>query len=410
MAFLIQFRILQDYLHNSVTRQPNGTYTVKFPWKPNHPPLPINKSTCERRLRSLAHKLSKTPDVVKLYNGITEEQLRHGFIEKVPELELTKMCHYIPHHAVHKESATTPVRTVYDCSCHEARHLASLNDCLETGPVFLNDLSNILIRFCSHIFGLTTDIKKAFLHVQLDHQDRDFTHFLWLCSPDDPEGPLQTYHFWVVLFGSASSSFKLYAAFHCHLTQYNSVTSTDILQNLYVDNILSGCSTEEGSLAYYTKARATLSKANFNLRSWASNSNQLCVAAKKDEVADSSERVNVLGLVWNTVDDTLSLTPKSYNLDHSPTTKNQVLQQFSKNFDPLGIASPVTVQAKLLLQTLCQKKIIWDESLLLEYQQLWQTLLQDLQHLNMICIPRYYCLLKGWSKYRCSSAKAYGAD
>ena len=68
-------------------------------------------------------------------------------------------------------------------------------------------------------------------------------------SPDDPDGPLQTYHFRVVLFGSP---FMLYIYSPSHLTQNNSVTSTDIFQNLYM--YVSGCSTEEGSLTYYTKA------------------------------------------------------------------------------------------------------------------------------------------------------------
>ena len=33
---------LQEYLRDSVTRQSDGTYLVKFPWKPNHPVLPTN--------------------------------------------------------------------------------------------------------------------------------------------------------------------------------------------------------------------------------------------------------------------------------------------------------------------------------------------------------------------------------
>ena len=143
---------------------------------------------------------------------------------------------------------------------------------------------------------------------------------------------------------------------------------------------------------YYTEARHILSKANFNLRSWASNSDQLCAAARKDKVADTNESVNVLGLVWNTVNGTLSLAHKSFDLDHNDSfvTKRQVLQQSSKSFDPLGIASPVTVRAKLLLQTLWQNKVSWDEPLSSEYHQLWQSLLHDLQHLNTISIPRYY--------------------
>ena len=406
---------LQEYLRNSVTRQPNGTYIVKFPWKPSHPPLPTNKSTCERRVRSLVLKLSKTPKTLKIYNDIVEEQLKRGFIEPVPESELDLPSHYIPHHAVRKESSTTPLRIVYDCSCREAKHLASLNDCLDIGPAFLNDLQTILIRFRSHHFGLTADIEKAFLHVQLHHQDRDFTRFLWLCNPYDPDGPLRTYRFKAVLFGAASSPFMSYAALHCHLTHNKSATSADILQNLYVDNILSGCSTEEALLTYYKEARTTLSEANFNLRSWASNSSQLRTLAKADQVADNNERVNVLGLIWNTVDDFLELSQKSFDLNY-PLTKRQVLQQSSKCFDPLGIASPVTIRAKLLLQSLWQKKISWDVPLSLEHQQLWQTLQHDLQHLNQMSIPRYY-----WKEHTTSylpielhifsdaSTKAYGA-
>ena len=184
---------LQEYLHNSVSRQSDGTYIVSFPWKSSHPVLPTNKSTCERRVRSLTCKLSNTTGMLKVYHSIIEEQLRHGFIEQVPISELAKPCHYIPHHGVHKDSATTPLRIVYDCSSREAKHLASLNDCLETGPPFLQELPAILIRFRCHKFGISADIEKAFLHVQLHAKDRDYTRFLWPCCPDDPNSPLHTY-------------------------------------------------------------------------------------------------------------------------------------------------------------------------------------------------------------------------
>ena len=51
--------------------------------------------------------------MLQVYNGIIEEQLRRGFIEKVPGSELSKPCHYIPHNGVHKDSVTTPLRIVY---------------------------------------------------------------------------------------------------------------------------------------------------------------------------------------------------------------------------------------------------------------------------------------------------------
>ena len=218
------------------------------------------------------------------------------------------------------------------------------------------------------------------------------------------------------MFGAASSPFMLYAALHYHLTHHKSAISTDILKNLYVANILSGCPTEEALLAYYKEPRAILSGANFNLRSWASNSSQLRTAAKVDQAADNNEKVNVLGLVWNTVDDTIELSQKSFDLSHSSATKRQVLQQSSKCFDPLGMTSPLTIRAKLLLQTLWQKNVTWDEPLSPEHQQLWQTLQHDLQHLNRISIPRCYWkdgattnLPVELHLFSDASTKAYGA-
>ena len=42
---------------------------------------------------------------------ITEEQVRRGFIEKVPDAEIkSNSVHYIPHHAVKKDSTKTPIR------------------------------------------------------------------------------------------------------------------------------------------------------------------------------------------------------------------------------------------------------------------------------------------------------------
>ena len=124
----------------------------------------------------------------------------------------------------------------------------------------------------------------------------------------------------------------------------------------------------------------------------------------------------MLGLIWNTVNDTLELSQKSFDLNHSPATKRHVLQQSSKSFDPLGMTSPVTIRAKLLLQTLWQKKVTWDEPLSSEHQQLWQTLLYDLQHLHRISIPRYYWkdgtttnLPVELHLFSDASTKAYGA-
>ena len=47
--------------------------------------------------------------------------------------------------------------------------------CLTTEPPVLNNLYAVLICFRCHAFAFATDIKKAFLHVKLYPDDRNFT-------------------------------------------------------------------------------------------------------------------------------------------------------------------------------------------------------------------------------------------
>ena len=160
-------------MRTHITVQPDGTYSLRFPWKEDHPVLPSNYSVCYRRTRSLARRLAKTPELLKQYGRIIEEQERRGFIERVDSNDHKATIHYIPHHPVRKESPTTPIRIVYDCSCKQSHNSASLNDCLHVGPPFLNDLCAILLRFRQHRFTFSADIEKAFLHVYMDETDRD---------------------------------------------------------------------------------------------------------------------------------------------------------------------------------------------------------------------------------------------
>ena len=83
------------------------------------------------------------------------------------------------------------------------------------------------------------------------------------------------YIFKVVLFGATCSPFILSSVINHHLSCYASPIAQDMLNSLYVDNIISGCDTEEGAIEYYTTARAIIQDAKFNLRSWASNSQLL---------------------------------------------------------------------------------------------------------------------------------------
>ena len=196
--------------------------------------------------------------------------------------------HYLPHHLVKKKSVTTPIRIVYDCSSRGSGKLASLNDYLTVGPPFLNNLCPILLLFQTHTFALSTDIEKAFLHIKLHPLDRNFTRFLWPSNLEDPDIELQTYHFTVVLFGTSSLPFiyVLGAVLDLHLSKFPLQVASDMQDNIYVDNILSGCNTEEELLVYYSQSQDLMSQAKFNLRSWSTNSKRLQEVTRKDNTSN----------------------------------------------------------------------------------------------------------------------------
>ncbi|XP_006825480.1 uncharacterized protein LOC102803144 [Saccoglossus kowalevskii] len=154
-------------------------YFARLPWKENHPVLPTNRRIVEKRTRHMVRKLPS--DLLPVYDRIIKEQEHRGFIERL-DSDNPNQGHYLLHHAVKKDSPTTPIRIVYDCSCNTCQ-TPSLNDCLDKGPMLLNDLAGILLRFRTHPIALVSDLEKAFLHVALHEEDREFTKFLWLSDP-----------------------------------------------------------------------------------------------------------------------------------------------------------------------------------------------------------------------------------
>ncbi len=133
------------------------------------------------RLKSLLAKMKDKPELMEKYNSVIENQRENGMVEKVEKSEKDGMRHYIPHHAVLKpDKNTTKLRIVYDASAKSSKENKSLNECLYRGPVLLQDLCGILMRFRLHEIGIVADIEKAFLQLGLQTEHRDVTRFLWL--------------------------------------------------------------------------------------------------------------------------------------------------------------------------------------------------------------------------------------
>jgi len=178
---------------------------------------------------------------------------------------------------------------------------------------------------------------------------------------------------------------------------------------------VSGRETEQDTIQYYHQARAILSEAKFNLRSWLSNSPELNAITHKEHTADLTVPANILGIHWNTDTDNVSIIPKATSFTNANIAKREVLQDSSKVFDPLGLIVPVTIRSKLLMQTLWQKHLKWDEPLEPELSQQWQSIVSDIKKLPQFRINRQYFTITYDRQnvqlhlFADASTKAYGA-
>lgn len=129
----------------------------------------------------------------------------------------------------------------------------------------------------------------------------------------------------------------------------------------------------------------------FNLRSCSLNSTLLCQLASDEKCEDPEKMVKILGLQWNNEKYTIAFQDNfNPDLDNTCLTKRELLQQSSKIFDPLGILSPVSVGAKLLMQKLWKERYEWDEPLPDEIKTKWIDIVQEIRNVITVEIPRCY--------------------
>ena len=347
-------------------QQTESGYIVWLPFKDETRPL-VNYRTARRQLNQLVQHVENDEQFRQQYDKVVESYVEKEFIEQIPNQPVEG--HYMPHHAVFKKSATTPLRIIFNASSRPNKG-KSLNDCLMMGPSLTAKLHKILIQFRQGKYAVIADISKAFHRIIVDEEDRKFLKFLWI-NLNSRE--LLTFQFKVVLFGATCSPYLLQETLHTHLSQ--NAEGNSFLEKFYVDNYMN---------TYDSQADLVSDKICLE---WVSNNEyfnfmyQLAVPVTQ----------NVLGISWNPyTDNTNIVVGENLILEDSwRYTKRKGLSLVSSVFDRLGWVSPLTVRGKIFLQTLWKEKLGWDQTLNTEQVKVICDILIDLQRVDEFSFPRH---------------------
>lgn len=168
---------------------------------------------------------------------------------------------------------------VYDASARTDG--PSLNDCLYTGPNIGQNILDNLLRFRLHHAALIGDVETAFLMVSVA---RDVVRFLWVSDVSQPESEPIVLRFACAVFGVSASPFLLNATIDHHMEKSaNHHFVETFCRFIYVDDLTTGSGDVESAHEFYIKVKLHLAEASFNLRTFWSNSPDLCQRIQENE-------------------------------------------------------------------------------------------------------------------------------
>ena len=406
-----------DEFKETLKRSPEGWYEVALPWKGNCPELLDNYSGSLQRLNSLLRKLRRT-DMLEEYDAVIREQLENGVVERVPAGEEGKRF-YLPHRAVLRDSSSsTRLRVVYDASARAQDQAPSLNECLHTGPPLNNQLWSVMIRQRFHPVAVAGDLRKAFLQIRVREADRDVLRFHWIRDKNSRD--VEALRFTRVLFGLGPSPFLLNGVLQQHLENLSETypeTVREIRDSLYVDDLISGAPTTGQARQLKREAVEIFEDGKITLHKWNSNVRELetdGIVTDLGEQSFAKEQFNavqgeskLLGLGWNKAEDKLLVNFPSIP---AVTTRRGILASLAKVYDPLGLVSPVILEAKQLYRDACVKKLAWDAPLpqeILEGWEKWERGLPDTVA-TVRSIPTYQETIDGIQLHAFGDASGHG--
>ena len=136
---------------------------------------------------------------------------------------------------------------------------------------------------------------------------------------------------------------------------------------MYVDDLLTSVKSCEEGIHLIRELNALLESGGFKMAKYSSNSPEVLEAIPNELLAPQLQELELnceelpshktLGLSWDPNLDELRI---KVTIGTHPMTRRGLLSTLASVYDPLGMAGPFLLPAKLLLQRLSKQALDWD--------------------------------------------------
>ena len=396
----------QEFLHivsSGIRVNAAGNLKLPIPFKEDKV-LPDNKTAVYARTSNTLSRIARDPLRAQQCVESMQKYLDKGHVEELPsDQSNSPLTYYIPILTVYNEKKRN-IRIVFDSSAKY--NGLSLNDCLLQGPDLTNRIIGVLVRFRQRSIAFAGDIECMFHAFFVSEEHRDALRFFWW-SCNDPSKKLAVYRAKVHIFGNKSS--PAIAAFGLrYITSLSEVEkpaeAVDFINNgFYIDDGFASEDSVAQAIQTLESTRELLKKFNIRFHKLISNNKEVLEAFPTSELSSNLESLELkhsptqhaLGTIWNIATDELQLR---VNIPTRNYTKRGVLSVNGSLYDPLGIASPVSLTGRLLQRKLFPRKgesdsipmLDWDDPLPSDLRDIWDNWVADLQEADIIKTPRCY--------------------
>ena len=379
-----------------------GQFQASIPWK-TRPRFRNNLRATQNRQKNCLKRLEKSDleEIRTIFDGYHTK----GYIRRVTDEEAKDPeANYLPWFPViRKDRDTTKIRLVFDAAAKDVRGV-SLNSEIELTPNRLQDLFKVILRFRKFQFVVTSDVSEMFLRIRLDPSDTKYHRFVL----DD-----EIWEWLVTLFGNLSSpnASQKVLELCCILFGKDFPEAVEsIIHSCFMDDVCDSRETRERAVRLVKDLIALFARAGMVITKFNSNAREALEACDKSLLAKQVtfhdktlvyELSKVLGMTYSPDESdcfrfsgrfkslTEWVTQKKINVKNG-WTKRQILQATAAIiFDPTGLISPYTVQAKTIMQDIWRTKVGWDDVVEREITVRFVSWIEGVFDLTDLQIPRW---------------------